>query len=659
MHFLELRHYNINLEERKQRGVLSCGREPVMEEKQQAEVCLVQMPYAETGLPSLALSLFAAELRAAGISTFVDYANIHFASGIGFDSYDRLTFSRYTLMLMEFVFRPAAYGKPADIAAYVEDGLERFQLPELTDSSSSGAGRQQKRAELEARIREWQEAAEVFIKETAARLLSLQPRIVAFSSMFQQNNAIAALARELKRLRPELVILMGGANCADEAGAARLEYFPEIDYAFLGEADEIFLPFCKELLAGRRPTGEALPYGVIDRAAGRVSGIHRLTQDIESLPYPDYSDYYRTVQRFFPKSRAHRLMVEGSRGCWWGEKHACTFCGLNGKSMRYRSKTPQRLAAELKFLAETYPLSDKIMFADSILSNEQARELPELLAALPRPLRYFSEIKSNVSLKELRALKRAGFEGFQPGIESLSDHVLTLMNKGCRAIKQIETLKNYRRLNLGITWNMLCGFPGETDEDHERAAELIPALYHLPPPNGFFHLSYHRSSHYEQNRERYGLVLEPASVYRHIYPFGEDFLARMAYLFDPADKKARDEVYDCTRLGPGYKRVAEEIYSWARAWQGKPDRLDMRDKGGSIEIFDLRHGAEQLFYELTGIMAAVYRLADTVISLERLAGLLPEAERPAIEAAVQQLVAAKLMVRLGGEVLALAIAEEN
>src|SRR6185312_11348545 len=46
------------------------------------------------------------------------------------------------------------------------------------------------------------------------------------------------------------------------------------------------------------------------------------------LPYPDHSDFFRD----FEASSIHSLVVtevtmETSRGCWWGQKHHCTFCG--------------------------------------------------------------------------------------------------------------------------------------------------------------------------------------------------------------------------------------------------------------------------------------------------------------------------------------------
>ena len=63
-------------------------------------------------------------------------------------------------------------------------------------------------------------------------------------------------------------------------------------------------------------------------------------REMDTLPFPDYSDYFHDLERsssainIFPT-----LLFETSRGCWWGAKSHCTFCGLNGGSMTFRSKT--------------------------------------------------------------------------------------------------------------------------------------------------------------------------------------------------------------------------------------------------------------------------------------------------------------------------------
>ena len=65
--------------------------------------------------------------------------------------------------------------------------------------------------------------------------------------------------------------------------------------------------------------------------------------DLDALPYPDYTDFFAQFERSqFGKNWQPSVFVETSRGCWWGERMHCTFCGLNGATMAFRSKSAPR-----------------------------------------------------------------------------------------------------------------------------------------------------------------------------------------------------------------------------------------------------------------------------------------------------------------------------
>ena len=65
-------------------------------------------------------------------------------------------------------------------------------------------------------------------------ILSKHPKIVAMANMFFQTNACLALARYLKEKRPELCLVLGGANCIGSAGWALVRDFPQLDVVFPG-----------------------------------------------------------------------------------------------------------------------------------------------------------------------------------------------------------------------------------------------------------------------------------------------------------------------------------------------------------------------------------------------------------------------------------------
>jgi magnesium-protoporphyrin IX monomethyl ester (oxidative) cyclase len=92
------------------------------------------------------------------------------------------------------------------------------------------------------------EKAAAFIERIAQSILDLQPRIVGCSSTFHQNCASLALLRRIRELAPEVMTVMGGANCEGAMGLATHQAFPWVDFVCSGEGDEIFAQLCGKLL---------------------------------------------------------------------------------------------------------------------------------------------------------------------------------------------------------------------------------------------------------------------------------------------------------------------------------------------------------------------------------------------------------------------------
>ena len=176
-----------------------------------------------------------------------------------------------------------------------------------------------------------------------------EPRIVGCSSVFQQHCASLALLKRIRELSPDTVLLMGGANCEGDMGVQTLQIFPWVDCIVSGEADALF-PRALQGIARTRPRRRP------DIAAGRRRFATTITEtcfrsfrsssrkrrallipDMDSLPLPDYGHYFRNAEASTLSNMIKPgLLAESSRGCWWGEKFHCTFCGLNGEGMKYR-----------------------------------------------------------------------------------------------------------------------------------------------------------------------------------------------------------------------------------------------------------------------------------------------------------------------------------
>ena len=177
------------------------------------------------------------------------------------------------------------------------------------------------------------------------------------------------------------------------------------------------------------------------------------------------------------------LLYEGSRGCWWGEKHHCTFCGLNAQSMKFRAKSVEQVARELASLSSRYD-SSRFRLVDNIIDLKYIENLFGKFAADRCDLDVFIETKSNLNRQQIRTLAVGGVKCMQPGLESLSQNQLRAMDKGVTPIQNIVCLKWSFYYRVVVSWNLLLGFPGETNEDYQRQIQLHSLALPSPASRG-------------------------------------------------------------------------------------------------------------------------------------------------------------------------------
>ena len=128
------------------------------------------------------------------------------------------------------------------------------------------------RSELEDLLFSVRRNAETFIDEMAGLILDGGPRIVGCSSTFCQHVPSLALLRRIRELAPEVVTVMGGANCETIMGKSTHALFPWVDYVVSGEADGLIVALTKLILEnGKECQAENLPLGVFG-PAHRKSG---------------------------------------------------------------------------------------------------------------------------------------------------------------------------------------------------------------------------------------------------------------------------------------------------------------------------------------------------------------------------------------------------
>jgi len=620
------------------------------------DVCLATMPYSAVTRPSIGLGLLKARLVEGGISCGVDYANLAFAAWIGLDALRLVESARLETLIGEWTFAGAAF---PERPTTVKDILGAVNVEHLRDMPEL-AGKLVDLTEVYGWVRE---VAPRFVDDTARRILARRPRIVGCSSMFEQHCASLALLRRIKTLDPSVITLLGGANCEAEMGWSTLCEFPWIDVVVSGEADDLVVPLCRRLLEeGPAVAAADIPPGALVRAHARARTYARgrapvpraVVERLDTVAVPDYDDYFTALAGSSLRGDIYpALSVETSRGCWWGQKSQCTFCGLNGTGMAYRSKSPERVRAEFSALAGRYGVT-RLNVVDNILDMHHLRTVLPALAEGGAPYRLFYEIKANLRRDQVAVLAAAGVTKVQPGIEALHDGVLALTAKGNTATINLQLLKYAREHGIWCVWLLLVVFPGEDDRWHEDVARWLPSVYHLQPPTAIVRVRYDRFSVYHQHPDRYGLRLRPFANYAAVYPVTPEAMAELAYFFVDEGAPAG--------ATPGMQALARRVEEWRRLF-AQPVRpvLCVSDHGDALDLLDTRPCAPRRRTILEALDAEVYRGCDPAVTADELIRRLvrPGVSAEAVRAALDRLADLRLVLELHGRWLALGVAGEQ
>lgn len=585
-------------------------------------VALVNMPFSAVEIPSIALTQLQSVVRrrfGARVEVEVCYPSHDFCKALGLDAYRRICDDATYSGLGDWLFRQVAFPDAPDNTAEFRERY--FPLPD------------ERRQALERAL-----AADIprLLRQVIDRYRLAEADLVGFTSMFTQNAASFALARLLKEQKPDIVIAIGGANCESPMGEEIARNVPAVDYVFSGPALLTFPELVQALLDGDRGRAARLD-GVLTGANCRRGWPAQVGPlgpelDIDAEVPLDYGPFLDSFESAFAGQPVEPILLfETSRGCWWGERAHCTFCGLNGSTMKFRWMSPPRATALLRSLFSYVPRVRRFDCVDNIMPKEYPRQVFAHLDP-PPGVSIFYEVKADLTEEELTLIAAGGVDSVQPGIEALASSTLTLMRKGMTAARNIQFLRHCLVHDVHPGWNLLVGFPGETEEVYEGYVRDLPRLTHLPPPSGVHTVRFDRYSPYFTQADRYGLDLHPLDFYGLIYPFDAESLRAMAYYF--ADRNVAAPYF--TDVARWIGRLRRLYAAWAEPWlAGRPPVLCFHPAGGTT-VLDTRSGA-RVVHEVGDLGRRILAAAASPVSVPELSALLGDPPTAALEAELARL----------------------
>lgn len=509
-----------------------------------SRILLVVPPFSLVDLPCIGLDILQTIANSSGIKTSVLYANMLFAECIGIEKYKTISsvlMSMHT-MLGERVFAKSAnHSLPTlgkNFLERVDDNfndkfLDLFSVDEIYSLSDLAM--------------QWTEIL-------AAEIAKRNYEIVGVTTGHQQTNAAVSLINRIKELNSSVICIIGGSACDGEMAEGILTLSSNIDYVFSGESEISWRTFLQNY------QNETLPKERIIRDTF-LSNLDEL--DVNQNTYQDYFDQLAILEI----SGEVSLLYESSRGCWWGERNKCTFCGLNGWSKHYRYKSETKVLTDLETILKNHPEVKHIQMVDTLMPRHYFNKLiPSLKMQFPQTA-FFYEQRADLSLSQILSLKLSGVNYTQVGIEALSTDLLRLLNKGIKAEQNLQFLRYSRSVGLLIGWNLLTEIPNDKKEYWIPVLDFVPMIYHLNPPMLIRPVEIARFSPYYEHPDIYGIHnITPNKVYREIFSETAN-LERVAWLFD-ADFTSDSK--DDSALNTQIKNV---FSAWINRWKNGYDSI--------------------------------------------------------------------------------------
>jgi len=317
-----------------------------------------------------------------------------------------------------------------------------------------------------------------------ANALRLQPEgiaqlvtdadVVGLTAMTPTVTAAISIVRYLKRAKPDLTIILGGAH-ATLLPKETLAAAPEIDIILRGEGEETFIELMRAL-EYKQPLKNVS--GISYREDGKVinTAARSPTTELDSLPFLAY--HLLPWQRYKPHPPHGRTFpfaaIITSRGC----PYRCSYCSKPIFGNKFRGQSPERVVKEVAYYKEKFGIKELAFYDDVFtLNKKRAYAIADEIIKRGLKICWTCETRVNLVDKELlRHIKQSGCYAIAYGIESASQEILDALNKDITFEQVEEAVGIAQEVGLQIIGYFMIGSPGESPETVAKTIQFARRL---------------------------------------------------------------------------------------------------------------------------------------------------------------------------------------
>lgn len=306
------------------------------------------------------------------------------------------------------------------------------------------------------------------------RVEATKPEVLGLSCTTVQAPFVIEFVRLYKKKYPDVPVVLGGIH-ASAAPEEMLRSCPA-DVVVHGEGEETLVEVLDALVEDRA-AGLTRVKGISFRAGGGITRTEPqpLLKDLDSLPYPAY-DLLPPLPCYQPLARKHVFSVTASRGC----VHHCAFCSGSRHWHYQRWRTPESVAAEVRWLDNRYDLGMVRFEDDDLLTREAwSGRLLDLLEDIGVPFSCFARLDS-LQEAAVERLAAAGCKEVYHGLETTSPRLWEILRKDMSKGLDLAGCSRLiaREIEAGVTPTVsaIIGIPTETEAEMQATVDFLGGL---------------------------------------------------------------------------------------------------------------------------------------------------------------------------------------
>jgi radical SAM superfamily enzyme YgiQ (UPF0313 family) len=284
-----------------------------------------------------------------------------------------------------------------------------------------------------------------------------------------------ALSRLARRLKPGMPIIFGGWHSS---------LLPEqtlrsglADIVVRGQGERTLLDIAQHLRDGKSP--DAIAGTSLPSAEQTIHNPERRTENINDLPTPAFS--LADFDAYESKTQQRKLPFASSLGC----PYACNYCTDQVfYERKFNAYPASRVVSEVTDLVRRYKLRT-VAFLDSNFPVNVRRAVDIARGFIQENVHFDWTFQASTDLlcrmtdDDVRLLGEAGVTHMGFGTESASEKVLEWMNKKHQRIDEMyETARKADEAGIRVTFNLILGYPGETEEDRVETFRVMSDIFH-------------------------------------------------------------------------------------------------------------------------------------------------------------------------------------